>query len=146
MANTASRNDPFVAFRFEVSLDGISQAGFSECSGLQLETEFFDYMEGGLNDHVLKFPTRTKQGNLTLKRGIVDRELLDWYYALTQGRIVPKHGAILIKDPSGAAVVMAWEFTGALPSKWQGPDFNASQNHVAVETLELSYLTLKRSS
>jgi phage tail-like protein len=136
MAQTDSRNDPFVAFRFTVSLDGIAAAGFSECTGLQSETEFFDYMEGGLNTYVHKFPTRTKQSNLTLKRGIVDRELWDWYYELTQGKVVPKTG--------GSDVVMNWEFKGALPVKWQGPDLNASQNNVAVETLELSYLTLER--
>lgn len=146
MAQTGSRNDPYVSFRFEVVLDGVSLAGFSECTGLQLETEFFDYMEGGLNEYVLKFPTRTKQGNLTLKRGIVDRELWDWYYDLTQGMVAPKNGEVAVKDPSGGEVVMAWEFTSALPVKWQGPDLNASQASVAVETLELSYFTLKRST
>lgn len=146
MAQTGTRNDPFVAFRFEVTLDGLSLAGFSECSGLQLETEFFDYMEGGLNEYVLKFPTRTKQGNLTLKRGIVDRELWDWYYDLTQGKVAPKNGEVAVKDPSGGDVAMTWEFTSALPVKWQGPDLNASQNNVAVETLELSYFTLKRGT
>ena len=146
MAVTGSRNDPYIAFRFEVSLDGITLAGFSECSGLQLETEFHDYMEGGLNDYVHKFPTRTKQGNLTLKRGIVDRELWDWYYDLTQGVVAPKNGEIAVKDPSGSEVVLKWEFNGALPVKWQGPDLNASQNNVAVETLDLTYLTLKRGT
>jgi phage tail-like protein len=146
MAETGSRNDPYVAFRFEVTLDGVTLAGFGECSGLQLETEFHDYMEGGLNDYVLKFPTRTKQGNLTLKRGIVDKELWDWYYDLTQGKIAPKDGEIMVKDPSGSEVVFAWEFSSALPVKWLGPDLNASQNNVAVETLELSYLTLRRNT
>ncbi len=146
MAQTGSRNDPFVSFRFEVSLDGISLAGFSECAGLQLETEFMDYMEGGLNEYVLKFPTRTKQGNLTLKRGIVDRELWDWYYDLTQGKVSPKSGEVTVKDPADGSVLVSWEFTNALPLKWQGSDLNATQNSVAVETLELSYHTLKRNT
>lgn len=146
MAKTASRNDPYVAFRFEVSLDSITLAGFSECTGLQLQTEFHDYMEGGLNDYVHKLPTRTKQGNLTLKRGIVDRQLWDWYYDLVQGKVVPKSGEIRVKDPSGNEVAIAWQFAGALPVKWQGPDLNAKQSNVAVETLELSYLTLERGT
>ena len=58
MANM--RKDPFVAFRFEVNLDGLAVAGFSECSGLQWETEIQDYNEGGLNTYVRKFPTRTR--------------------------------------------------------------------------------------
>lgn len=144
MAATGSRNDPFVAFRFEVKLDGVSLAGFSECSGLQLETEFQDYNEGGANDFVHKFPTRTKQGNITLKRGIVDRELWDWYYKQVTGIVAPKDGEILVRDPSGSDVVVEWTFDQALPVKWQGPDLNATQNNVALETLELSYLRLTR--
>ena len=31
------RNDPFVVFRFEIRLDDLPVAGFSECSGLQVE-------------------------------------------------------------------------------------------------------------
>ena len=146
MAATGSRNDPFFVFRFQISLDGMTQAGFSECTGLQLETEFMDYMEGGLNTHVLKFPTRTKQGNITLKRGIVDRELWDWYYNLTQGTVAPKSGDITVFDPSGGETVAQWNIEGALPIKWQGPDLNATQSSVAVETLEISYLTLKRKT
>jgi phage tail-like protein len=142
MANM--RKDPFVAFRFEVNLDGLAVAGFSECSGLQWETEIQDYNEGGLNTYVRKFPTRTKQSNLVLKRGIVDRVMWNWYWDLTQGLVQRRTGAVLVYDPSGSTVVMHWEFSDAFPSKWTGPDLNASQNNVAVETLEIVHAGLKR--
>ena len=79
-----------------------------------------------------------------LKRGIVDRQLWDWYYRLSQGTVAPKDGSITVRDSAGQAVVMEWQFTDALPVKWQGPDLNATQNNVAVETLELAYLSLER--
>ncbi len=145
MAETGSRNDPLVAFRFEVILAGFANAGFSECSGLQLEIEYEDYMEGGENIFVHKRPVRTKQSNLTLKRGIVDRELWNWFYQVSQGDIVAKTGSIIVRDPSGAGVRSRWDFYDALPVKWQSPDLNASQSTVAVETLELSYQRLKRN-
>lgn len=138
------RKDPFVAFRFEVNLDGLAVAGFSECSGLQWETETQDYNEGGLNTYVHKFPTRTKQSNLVLKRGIVDRVMWNWYWDLTQGLVQRRTGAVLVYDPSGSTVVMQWEFSDAFPSKWTGPDLNASQNNVAVETMEIVHAGLKR--
>jgi phage tail-like protein len=143
MPKTGNRDDPFVAFRFEIQLDDLSVGGFSECSGIQLETEVQDYNEGGLNTYVHKFPTRTKQSNITLKRGIVDRTLWDWYYALTQGDIQFRNGTILVYDPSGGEVVMVWEFSRAFPCKWVGPELNASQNNVAVETLELCHHGLR---
>ena len=142
MANI--RKDPFVAFRFEVNLDGLAVAGFSECSGLQWETETQDYQEGGLNTYVHKFPTRTKQSNLVLKRGIVDRIMWNWYWDLTQGLVQLRTGAVIVRDPSGSDVVMQWEFSEAFPSKWTGPDLNATQNNVAVESMEIVHTGLKR--
>jgi phage tail-like protein len=144
MAGTGARQDPILAFRFEVSLDDLPVGGFSECSGLQLETEVQDYAEGGRNDVLLKFPTRTKQTNLTLKRGIVDRSLWDWYYDLTQGTVQFRSGSILVRDPSGDQVVAEWQFQRAFPCKWVGPDLNAGQSSVAVETLELCHRGLDR--
>ena len=144
MAETGRRVDPFVAFRFQIRLDGLVAGGFSECTGLQLETETHDYLEGGLNTHSHKFPTRSKQSNLTLKRGIVDRELWDWYFALVQGQMRFRNGSVLVHDPSGQLPVMVWDFRRAFPAKWVGPDLNATQNNVAVESFELCHHGLER--
>ena len=59
MAESASRIDPISAFRFQVRFNNLPVAGFSECTGLQLETEVYEYAQGGKNDFMLKFPTRT---------------------------------------------------------------------------------------
>lgn len=145
MAETGSRNDPVLGFRFKITFNNQSVGGFSECSGLQLETEIQDYAEGGLNTHMHKFPGRTKQSNITLKRGIVDRSLWDWYYNLTRGIIQLRAGSIVVLDPGDDSnAVMQWDFERAFPAKWVGPDLNASQSNVAVETLELCHQGLKR--
>jgi phage tail-like protein len=144
MAQTDSRNDPFPAFRFELDIDNLPVAGFSECSGLQLEIEVQDYAEGGMNTVMRKFPGRTKQTNLTLKRGIVDRRLWDWFSETSEGRITFRGGSVILRDPSGGAEVMRWRFERAFPAKLSGPELNASQNSVAVETLELAHEGLRR--
>ena len=144
MAESGSRNDPFVAFRFDLRFDEESYGGFSECSGLNLETQVQDYLEGGRNDHALKFPTRTVQTNVVLKRGVVDRRLWDWYYKLTQGDVKTRNVTILVYDQAGAAVVVEYRLRTAFPCKWSGPELNAAQNNVAVETLELCHQGLER--
>jgi phage tail-like protein len=144
MTATGERNDPFMAFIFTIKVAALAVGGFSECSGLQLETEFFDYNEGGVNDHVHKLPTRTKQNNITLKRGVVDSALWDWYWALVEGNVQRRTISIVMADPSGQRK-QEWQLIDALPSKWVGPDFNATQNSVAIETLELSYQRILRS-
>lgn len=144
MAATGDRNDPFLAFRFSIELNGLAVGGFSECSGLQLETDVIDYAEGGLNTHLHKFPGRTKQSNVTLKRGIVDWDLWSWYFALTQGQIMRLDATICVFDPSGSDAVLKWRLSQAFPVKWIGPELNGTQNSVAVETLELCHIGLFR--
>lgn len=139
MAETANRNDPALGFRFEVRLDNLPVGAFSECSGLQLETEVHSYQEGGLNTQVRNFPTRTKQSNITLKRGIVDRVLWDWYLEIVRGQIKARSCSVILRDPSGERVSAEWQFQDAFPCKWVGPDLNATQNNVAVETFELCH-------
>lgn len=142
MANP--RNDPFPAFRFELSLDDLPVAGFSEIGGLSIELESQEYAEGGVNNRMWKFPHRAKQANLTLKRGIVDRMLWEWFHDLTLGKVKFRNGAIRLRDPSGGQVIMEWYIYRAFPTKWSGPDLNATQNNVAVESLELAHHGLER--
>ncbi len=144
MPSSADRQDPYVAFRFEIRFDDLPVGGFSECSGLQLETEVQDYAEGGFNQYVRKFPGRTKQTNITLKRGIVDRLMHDWYLDLIEGTVSLKNGSILVHDTSGKNVDIEWQFQRAFPCKWIGPDLNATQNNVAVETVEICHQGLIR--
>ena len=146
MASQRSK-DPFPAFIFEIRMNRAAVGGFSECTGLQLETEFEDYLEGGQNAFVHKFPTRTKQSNITLKRGIVDRSMWDWYWDLTQGKVEQRDVSIIVFDADREQQIV-WSLNQALPCKWVGPDLNATQNSVAIETLELCYqrIEYRRSS
>lgn len=144
MPHSDARNDPTPAFRFELDIDNLPVAGFSECSGLQLEIEPYEYHEGGMNAIMRKFPGHTKQSNIVLKRGIVDRSLWDWFFETTQGTITFRGGSVVLRDPSGGQEVMRWHFEHAFPVKLSGPELNASQNNLAIESLELCHEGLKR--
>lgn len=144
MAETAQRTDPFAAFRFTVELGDLSVAGFSACSGMKLTTPMQAYAEGGLNSHQHQLPSATQQGNIVLKRGLVDRSLWDWYARLIDGNVEPKTGVIVINDPSGSELSAEWEFSQALPTSWEGPSLDASQSAVAVETITLAHEGLRR--
>ena len=144
MAETARRQDPIAGFRFEVLVPGLAAGGFSECSGLSVQTEVKEYPEGGLNTHVQVFAGRATQSRLVLKRGIVDRAFHDWFWDLVQGTILRRSGSIVVLDERGEAPVAEWRFRDAFPVKWSGPDLNASQSSVAVETVELVHLGLER--
>ena len=47
--------------------------GFAECSGLELEADVKEYLEGGRNDGVVRRVGRVKLVPLVLKRGMFSR-------------------------------------------------------------------------
>jgi phage tail-like protein len=144
MASTGNRTDPLLTLHFRLAIDGLAKAGFSECIGLQAEMEVQEYREGGLNTYLHRFPTRLRHPVLTLRRGIVDRAIWDWYDAILQGNFTRRNGSISVLDEAGPSPVVQWEFRGAFPSNWRGPELNAAQSNVAVETFELTHEGLTR--
>jgi len=134
------RTDPYLSFNFLVEIENIVVGGFSEVTGLEVETEIKEYREGGLNEymHRLAGPTRYPS-NLILKRGLTDAHtLLGWFQEVAQGTIRRKNGSIVLLDMSGEER-WRWNFIDAYPVKWSGPNLRASASEVAVETLELAH-------
>ena len=141
------RNDPYAAFNFLVEIEGLLVGGFSEVSGLQIETEFVDYREGGQNGymHRLPGPMRYPQ-NLVLRRGLTDIDSLwVWQQEVAKGQITRRNGTIYMLSRLGIPT-MWWDFTEAYPVKWIGPDFRAQTTAVAIETVELTHRGLSKPS
>jgi phage tail-like protein len=140
---TVDMNEALITSKFWVEIDTWAQGFFRECTGLQLQTEVFEYAEGGLNGYTHKFPGRTKVGNITLKRGLVlPDQLWTWYNDVVSGKITRKSVTVHVYDnrvmaPSQAPV-MSWMLEGALPVKWVGPNFKSDENATAVEQLEFA--------
>lgn len=146
MAETGKRVDPAIAFRFTVKFDRMDPIGFSDCTGLQAEVELLDYAEGGLNTHTWKLPGRTKHGNVTFKRGIVDMRTWKWFQKIAAGDFDARNCTVCVKDPSGETDVLEFQLTDAFPVKWQGPELAAGQNNLAIESMEVAHQGLVRRS
>ena len=96
-----------------------------------------DYREGGRNSTVLKFPTRVEWSNITLKKGIGSGTALwDWHYGFVEGKGRRRDGIIaLLTDLRVPNNI--WYFRRGLPVKYTGPSLNATQNNVAIESIEI---------
>ncbi|MFC6334423.1 phage tail protein [Paenibacillus septentrionalis] len=124
-------------YRFMVEIGNLYVAGFSEVSGLTVETEFEEYREGGVNDYVHKLAKGTRHVPIVLKRGIgYSTELWDWHNDVVAGRIRRLSGSIILFDDRFREY-RRWTFNDAYPVKWIGPDLNASVSEVAIEQIEL---------
>jgi phage tail-like protein len=153
----ARDNDPFLGYRFVLELGFVQVGGFSECTGLSLETKVMEYREGGRNGSPLKLPEGGAVGNITLKRGLVSGPSADalfaWHRDVMLGEFDPsnnpnkrkpspdddidKRCAIVLQNSKGEEV-RRWKLSRAFPVKWSGPDLKAAASDVALETLELS--------
>lgn len=141
----ATRVDPYRGFNFLVEVDGMAQAGFQECTGLDTQTAPVEYREGRDPAHVRKLTGLNTYSPITLKRGITDSdELWKWRMTAVDGKTERKNGSIVLLDEKGQEK-LRWNFTEAWPSKWTGPSFNSTGNAVAVETLEIMHEEVKRA-
>lgn len=155
---TAQRIDSFASCKFHVLIESAKTAGskvakkmyggsyFSECSGLEMSTEVFEYQEGGLNEYVHKIPGRTKFGNVTLKRGFM--HLNEFYKLFTdmEGELLKSRAAmtrylvtIELHNPAITGGVIKWTLSDAFPVKWVAPSLKADDTSVAIESLEFAH-------
>jgi phage tail-like protein len=136
---TGDRKDPFRAYNFLVEIDGITRAGFRECSGLDNAQDPISYREGNDPLTTRHLPGLVKYSHITLKWGITDdTELWDWRQKAMDGKVERKNGSIVLLDDTGTEKIR-WNFSDAWPTKWTGPTFNATGNEVAIETLEIAH-------
>ena len=157
LSGTPIRLDPVLNHNFVISLIDTSSTlailgsaamsaifdvalgGFSECSGLEMSLKTEDYREGGNNGTVLHFPTRVEWGTITLKKGITGKQTLwDWHYGFVEGNGKRRDGVIVLLSPLKLPSNI-WYFRRGLPTKYSGPPMNATQNSVAVESIEIAH-------
>ena len=69
---------------------------------------------------------------------------MDLAPGLRPGRGQRKDGLIVLMDESRQPAKV-WKFKRGIPMKWVGPSLNATQNAVAIESLEIAHegLTLE---
>ncbi|MFN0251501.1 MAG: phage tail protein [Kofleriaceae bacterium] len=139
------REDPYPVYNFEVVINGVSDDGravrgsFSEASGLECDMPPIEYRTGTEDITLRKFPGLKKYNPIVLKRGVIgDLALWNWMLEAQRGKVRRVEGSVVMLDENRQEV-MRWNFKRAWPSKWVGPGFNAKNNEVAMETLEISH-------
>jgi phage tail-like protein len=132
------------AKNFEVDLQGLNvKLGFfTQVTGFSSQVDVLEYAEGGQNTFVHRLPTRTKQGNITLKRGVTkEKALLQWFQS-TVVKVQPADLSINVLDELGNTI-QSWSFRNAYPVKWTGSDLNAGGNEFMTQSLEIAHSGMK---
>src|SRR6266849_3957473 len=104
---------------FVVKIPDIDPIGFfSQCSGLEMSFDVYEYREGGSNDFVHRLPGAMHYPNLLLSRGLTDEDALLRWFAATQTKPELKEMTLTLK---GGDVERNWSFADAFPVRWTGP-------------------------
>ena len=130
---------------FLLEVDGLAIGRFSSVSGLKMEVSVETYAEGGENGYEHKFPGRVTWDNLVFRRGIThDNNLFNWFEmnvgpGLRMTNMVARHTAAITMMSATGGRLRSWVVIDAFPIRWQGPDFDADNDHLPTEELEVAH-------
>jgi len=142
--------DLFLGFRFGVFffaggvLPNPLDIHFQKVSGLSAEVGTTPLKEGGQNLYTHKLPTRIEYGNLSLERGLVVGSPLNLEFNATMSlfKFYPSNVLVTLFNDIGVPVA-GWLFIKAYPVKWATSDFNAEEEKVVIDTMELAYTRMQ---
>jgi phage tail-like protein len=142
---SATQDPPKIlsATLFEVKIPVLESKGltlgyFTTVSGFSAQVDVLEYAEGGINDYVHRLPSRIKQGNITLKRGVVAERVLYAWLLESVVKANPTDLSVKVLD-TYTDVKATWSFRNAYPVKWTNSDLNAGSNEFLTETLEIAH-------
>lgn len=131
-------NYPLPKFHFQVEWGG-AHLGFTEVSGLDVQTDPIEYRDGASPEYVkTKMPGLQKFSNITLKRGTFkgDNDFYSWWNTVALNTIERRNVTISLLNENHEPVVV-WKIKNAWPIKVQSTDLKADGNEVAIESIEL---------
>ena len=131
---------PLPKFHFLVEWGG-ARIGFTEITGMTLETEVIEYREGNSPEYnKVKMPGLRKFGNITMKRGTFagDNDYFKWFNTVKLNTIERRDITISLLNKNHEPVVV-WIVKSAWPVKIQSPDLKSDANESAIESIEVAH-------
>ena len=164
MKNVSALPYPMTSMNFVVTA-GTGVASFSEVTGIEASVDVVEFRQGNsISLAPIKVPGLVHHGNTTLKYGyIMDDSFRNWVaQCVSSERGITSREKNFRLDvrvellDTGASVEMpnkinteaaaaggnVWVFKEAWVTKYNGPDMNAMNSQIAVESIELAYESL----
>lgn len=117
---------------------------FQRVSGLSARIETHTVNEGGQNLYTHRLPRRVQYENLVLERGFVVGSLLnvELNLVMTTFKFAPSNVLVTLLGEDGAPLA-GWMFMKAYPVRWSTSDLDASNEQLAIDTIELAYTSMQ---
>lgn len=135
---------PPVGFHFSVVIEMFPQTPqdfrFQSVSGLSVSIQPETVAEGGENRFKHQLPTVPQYDKLVLKRGLMQGSFItNWVKNAIEHFQFEPHNILITLLNDKHLPVAAWQVFNAYPTRASISEFNAEQNSLVIETLELTY-------
>ena len=137
--------DPYGNFRFAIEIDGVVQAAFMQCSGLEASIDVIEVRDG--SERVggsRKLPGRVRYANIVLRRGFTaSADLWNWFKAAADGAVQRRMGTVIVYDEDRTEAGR-YVFHDGWPCRWKSLDLDAGASAPLIEEIEIAVERIER--
>jgi len=147
----ADREDPLVAFKFGLEIEGKLSGFFTNVSGIGSETEVIsEKIQNATTGETIiqQIPGRLAWTPVTLKRGVTSSmDIWEWRQAVIEGDIEgARTNCSIIAYNQANEEIARWNFENAWPSKVIGPEMDSGSTTYMMEDVTIVHEGVERVS
>lgn len=152
--NTGGMSYPLTKMNFKVVVNQINaSAAFNQVTGIDAAVDVIEFRQGDSGSLApVKLPGLVKHGNVTLRFGYtLDSEFKTWIQECVSERrgtmprndvqieLIDINGGAPSKKATAITGTRVWKLTDAWVTHYTGPELDASNSDVAIESVEIAY-------
>jgi phage tail-like protein len=147
----ADREDPLVAFKFGLEIEGKLSGFFTQVSGIGSETEVISHkvVNSKTGETLIQqVPGRLSWTPVSLKRGVTSSmDIWEWRQKVVEGKVdSARTNCSIVAYNQEQKEIARWNFENAWPSKVVGPEMDAGSANYMVEDVTIVHEGVLRVS
>lgn len=145
----AEREDPLVAFKFGLEIEGKLTGFFTQVGGIGSETEVVQQkvVNSETGETIIRqIPGRLTWTPVSLKRGVTSSiDIWEWRQMVVDGKVDDaRTNCSVIAYSQDNTEIARWNFENAWPSKVVGPDMDSGSTDYMVEDVTIVHEGVER--
>jgi phage tail-like protein len=147
----ADREDPLVAFKFGLEIEGKLGGYFTQVGGIGSETEVIQQkvVNSETGETIIQqIPGRLSWTPVTLKRGVTSSmDIWEWRQSVVEGKIDDaRTNCSIVAFSQDNTEIARWNFERAWPSKVVGPEMDSGSTNYMIEDVTIVHEGVLRVS
>ena len=147
----AEREDPLVAFKFGLEIEGKLSGFFTQVGGIGSETEVIQQkvVNSETGETIIRqIPGRLSWTPVSLKRGVTSSmDIWQWRQQVVEGKIDDaRTNCSIVAYSQDNTEIARWNFESAWPSKVIGPEMDSGSTNYMLEDVTIVHEGVERVS